>query len=209
MTDQKKQNERREFKAVWAADEDWKSNDSKPTEQEVGFALKQFNKIGARFDKAAYRLEEERLPCMDRLKRLPICTLRSIPLVTSLTAAYWIVAFVIVWLISDDVLFRTSSALWLDVLYITTVLAVFVGYREARYPEGILKPSLKHLLNYMRSDWFLLLPTLGIISFIGLENDAKSDPISLQIFTVFAIILALLWTSELAAYKPTNQDEKK
>jgi len=209
MANQNKHNGIREFKAIWAADEDWKKHRSESSEQEQGWALRQFNKIEAKFNEAVSRREEDRLPWYDRLKRLPICAVRSIPLVATLTVTYWFVALVIAWLTSGDVNFSTLSLHWLEVSYMASVLAVLVGYREARYPEGVLKPSLKHLLNYIRSDWFFLLPAIGILSFIGMENDANSDPMALQIFMIGVLVLAIFWTTDLAAYKPMDREEKQ
>lgn len=209
MTDRKKQSGPREFKAVWAADEEWKTNRSKSSEQEPGWALRQFNKIGAKFEKIGSRREEEPLPWIERVKRLPLCALRSSPLVVSLIFTYWVIAFVIVWLTSGEVQFMKSSNHWFEVSYMTAVLAILVGYREARYPEGIFKPSLKHLFRYIRSDWVFLLPAIGFISFIGLESGAESDPIALQIFMIGALVLAVFWATDLVAYKTANGDEEK
>lgn len=209
MAERKKHSGTREFKAVWAADEDWKSNVSKPADQEVGWALRQFNKIGARLEEVSTRREVEPLPWRDRFKRLPICTLRALPLVVSLTAIYWIVAFIIVWLAPSDTSFISTTAHWLEVSWLIAALTVIIGYRQARYPEGMLKPSFQHLYDYVKSHWVFVLPVMALVSFVGVESEAESDPMALQVFTVCVLVLAIFWAADLAAYKPTEQGEEK
>lgn len=199
----------RVFKAVWAADEDWKASApqaaSQAVGQEAGWALRQYNKLAARIEAAASRVEEEVLPWGARFKRLPLCALRAVPLVAGLIALYWLAALVVSWVTSASPAPLAAMALfahWVQVVWMGVVLAVLVGYREARYREGLFRPSFSHLLGYLRSNWWMVLPAIAIMSFVGLDSETRDEPMALQIFTISFLTLAIFWVSDLTAYKP-------
>jgi len=179
-----------------------KSENIGSEETEVSASVRMFNSMADKFDATTWPKEEDTLPMRERVRRIPRCMLRALPLALGFMTIYQIFMWTAQWTIvaGQPVEFFTWGSLRSFVVW-TIFTCFLIGDREALYPEGIFKPRVWDLLKGLKANvWFpvfagvLLVP----LNWDDLTRDQETILDSIEILTLFLLVVA---TNETKAWK--------
>jgi len=142
------------------------------------------------------------------LKRLPICSARSIPTALALVAIMYAAGFALAWVFGIN--WKLSYPLNDPIrgIYLTIAFAIIIGSREARYPEGAFKPTLAILFKCLKTNWIMVLLIAFMFSIIVLRDGEELHSQIEEWSSWFIIIISIYGISEMKAMRTKKIDEK-